>query len=189
MTDRSELRSEFSLDIDRIRENARTECEKGVVTEDFPASRASILRLLDNALATEWICVLRYTQHAHVARGINAGPVVEHFTEHAREELEHAEALARRIRQLGGTPRLDPARLSSCAHTEYRECPSLAEMIRENLFAERVAIEVYREIVKYIDKGDPTTRRLLEKILAKEEEHADELADLLSDNATKTALN
>ncbi len=172
--------SEFILDIESIRKSARTNMEKGAITPNYQADRSAILKLLDSALATEWLCVLRYTQHAKAVQGIHAESIGKHFTEHARQEGEHAEALATRIKQLGGNPNLDPSTFPKRGHTEYKECESLVEMIRENLVAERIAIDAYNAGIRFIGTSDPTSRRLLEDILAVEEEHADELADLLA---------
>lgn len=172
--------SDFTLDIERIRKDARSQIEAGAVTPNYQANKEAILKLLDSALATEWLCVLRYSQHAKAAQGIHAEAVAEHFAEHARQEQEHAESLAERIKQLGGTPNLDPASLPERAHTNYVECDNLADMIKENLIAERIAIEAYSETIRYIGESDSTTRRLLEGILEVEEEHADEMADLLA---------
>ncbi len=170
---------DFILDIQAIRNNARDHILQGAVTSDYRASRETILKILDSSLATEWLCVLRYTQHAKAAEGIHAEPVAAHFAEHAKQEQEHADMLASRIKQLGGTPHLDPHTFAERAHTVYRECESLTDMIKENLVAERIAIDVYGAAIRYIGAGDPTTRRMLESILEVEEEHADEMADLL----------
>ncbi|RYZ81078.1 MAG: bacterioferritin [Proteobacteria bacterium] len=171
--------SEFVLDIENIRHNAREHIKKGAVTADYQGNKEAILKILDSSLATEWLCVLRYTQHAKAAEGIHAEPIAAHFKEHAAQEQDHADKLASRIKQLGGTPNLDPASFSKRGHTEYKECTSLVEMIKENLIAERIAIDVYGAAIRYIGENDPTTRRMLEEILAVEEEHADEMADLL----------
>ncbi len=172
--------TEFVMDLEEIRKLARQQMGDGAVTENYKADKAKVIELLSSALATEWICVLRYTQHQIVAEGIHAETVASHFGEHAEEERRHAMALANRIKMLGGTPSLDPATLQKRAHSEYKEADSLAEMIKENLYAERVAIDTYSRMVRYVGDEDATTRRLLEHILEKEEEHADELADLLA---------
>lgn len=171
--------SDFVLDIEAIRNHAREHIKQGAVTADYQANRETILKILDTSLATEWICVLRYSQHAKAAEGIHAEPIAKHFAEHAAQENEHAEMLAARIKQLGGTPNLNPATLGERAHTEYKECSTLIDMIKENLIAERIAIDVYSAAIRYIGESDPTTRRILEQILEVEEEHADEMADLL----------
>jgi bacterioferritin len=172
--------SEFLIDIERLRREARQQTDEGAVTTHYKADRAQVLKMLDAALATEWICVLRYTQHALAARGIHAEAVADEFSEHAREEQEHAHMLSERIKQLGGTPSLDPRTLAGRSHSEYKECDTLVDMIKENLIAERIAIESYTEMIKYLGEADITSRRVLEEILAKEEEHADEMADLLA---------
>lgn len=172
--------SEFILDIEQIRKNARSQMEKGAVTANYQADRQAILKILDTALATEWICVLRYTQHAKSAQGLHAEPIADHFYEHAKQEEEHANQLADRIKQLGGKPNLNPASLGNRSHTQYVECDNLVDMIKENLIAERIAVDAYSAAIRYIGTSDPTTRRVLESILEVEEEHADELADLLA---------
>jgi bacterioferritin len=169
----------FLSDVAELRRRARTELENGAVTPGYRADRDAVLHLLDVALATEIVCVLRYKRHYFMADGIHAAPVKAEFLEHATEEQEHADKLAERIRQLGGEPDLDPSRLLGKSHTEYREASSLGEMVREDLLAERIAIESYTEMIAFIGETDPTTRRLLEWILQKEEEHADDLADIL----------
>jgi bacterioferritin len=172
-------KSEFVLDVEKIRRQAKVDIGDGAVTDANTTDRQTLLNLLDGALATEWICVLRYSQHAAAAAGIHAEAIGNHFAEHAAQEWEHAQLLASRIRQLGGTPHLDPRHISRTAHSRYRECESLADMIKENLFAERIAVLSYTEMVRFVGEGDPTTRRILESILETEEEHADELAELL----------
>jgi bacterioferritin len=172
--------SEFLIDIERLRREARQRTDEGAVTPHYKADRGEVLKMLDAALATEWICVLRYTQHALAARGIHAEAVAAEFTEHASQEQEHAMQLAERIKQLGGTPSLDPTTLAGRSHSEYRECDTLLDMIKENLIAERIAIESYTEMIRYLGDRDVTSRRVLEHILAVEEEHADDMADLLS---------
>jgi bacterioferritin len=187
--EKQQTMTDFTIDIERIRNDARRQTELGAVTPDYRADRETVIRMLDAALATEWLCVLRYTQHRHAAQGINAQPVADHFAEHARQEQEHAESLADRIKQLGGMPKLDPATLSGRAHSQYKEADSLAGMIRENLVAERIAIESYGEMIRYLGDRDPTTRRMLEQILAVEEEHADDMADLLAAYDPREKLN
>lgn len=172
--------SDFMIDIEKIRREARTHTEEGAVTPAYAAHKETVLRLLDAALATEWLCVLRYTQHAIAAQGIHADAVAGHFREHAAEEQKHASQLAERMKQLGGVPSLDPATFGSRGHSEYVEADTLVAMIKENLVAERIAIESYTAAIKFVGDTDPTTRRLLESILEKEEEHADEMADLLA---------
>ena len=149
------------------------------MTAGYGADRGVVLGLLNAALATELVCVLRYRRHHHMASGFHGATAAEEFLQHAVEEQEHADQIAQRIVQLGGKPDFDPDGLPSRSHSEYVACESLDEMVRENLVAERIAIESYTEMIRYIGDGDPTTRRMLEEILAKEEEHADEMADLL----------
>jgi bacterioferritin len=162
-----------------IRERARHEIMSGPVTPDYTIDRAQAVAVLNQALATELVCVLRYQYHYFMATGINSQGAKQEFQEHAREEQEHAERIAERIKQLGGKPQMNPAALSALAHSEYKEGDSLLDMIREDLIAERIAVESYREMVHFFGDRDPTTRLMLEEILAKEEEHADEMADLL----------
>ena len=162
-----------------LRQNARRHVLEGAVTTDYDLEPKEVIALLDAALATEWVCALRYRRHYYVAKGIKARFAAEEFLEHANEELEHAHRLAERIVQLGGEPDLNPATLVERSHAQYHEGTQLADMITEDLVAERIAIESYRELVRYIGDRDPTTRRMLEDILASEEEHADELTDLL----------
>jgi bacterioferritin len=169
----------FIESIDVIRARARKNIEDGAVTDGYEADRNVVVSLLNDALATELVCVLRYKRHYFMATGLNALPVAEEFLEHANEEQEHADALAERIVQLGGEPDFSPADLSSRSHSEYVPGETLREMMREDLIAERIAIDTYGQIIRYIGEKDPTTRRLLEGILAVEEEHADDLAGML----------
>lgn len=170
----------FLSDVATIRARARKHIEDGAVTQNYDADRATVLKLLNEALATELVCVLRYRRHHFMAKGIHAEPIAAEFKVHADEEQQHADRIAARIVQLGGEPDFSPEGLAARSHSEYVEADGLIEMIRENLVAERIAIESYREMVQYIGERDPTTRRILEEILAVEEEHADELADMLS---------
>jgi bacterioferritin len=174
-------------DVRKLRETARRHIEEGAVTPSYGADREKVLELLNEALATEIVCVLRYRHDHFVARGIDAKPAADEFLEHATQELEHADRIAERIVQLGGEPQLDPAHLAARSHSEYRTGRTVQEAIRENLVAERIAIDSYREMIRYLGAGDPTTRRMLEEILATEEEHADDLADLLGSSATPNA--
>jgi bacterioferritin len=162
-----------------IRERARKQIMEGAVTPDYALDRDQATGILNEALATELVCVARYKFHYFMASGIHSQAVKSEFKEHADEEQEHADWLAERIKQLGGKPEMNPAVLTGKAHSEYKEGSSLADMIREDLVAERIAIETYREIIQFFGDKDPTSRTLLEKILAKEEEHADDMADLL----------
>lgn len=166
-------------DVKTLRESARRHVEEGAVTESYGADRQKVLELLNEALATELVCVLRYRHDHFMARGFASKAAADEFLEHADEELQHADQLAERIVQLGGEPRFDPNGLTQRSHSEYRTGRTLEEAIRENLVAERIAIDSYREMIQFIGDRDPTTRRMLEEILATEEEHADDLADLL----------
>lgn len=170
---------EFVSDIKAIREHARQEIEKGAVTSSYSMNRESVVNMLNLALSTELLCTLRYKQHYFVCEGMDVQAVANEFLEHSHQEQEHADRLAERITQLGGTPGMNPAAISDRAHSEYIESNSVSEMIKENLIAERIAIDSYREMIDYVGDDDPTTRRILEDILAVEEEHADDLAGLL----------
>lgn len=170
-------------DVKTLREQARRHIEEGAVTENYAANREKVLELLNEALATELVCVLRYRHDHFMARGPQAKAAADEFLEHADQELGHADQIAERIVQLGGEPDFNPATLQARSHAEYRLGKTAQEMIRENLVAERIAIDSYREMVLYVGESDPTTRRMLEEILATEEEHADDLADLLQGSA------
>ena len=174
------MSGEFLSDIQTIRARAREHIERGAVTPSYGSDRETVIRLLNEALATEIVCVLRYKRHFYMSSGINAPAAAAEFQQHATDEQGHADQLAARIIQLGGEPNFSPDGLSSSSHAEYVEGSSLVEMIREDAVAERIAIESYTEMARYIGEGDPTTRRLLETILAVEEEHADDLVNLLS---------
>jgi bacterioferritin len=173
------MAGEFVSDIKEIRRRARSHIERGPVTAAYRADRDTVIRLLNEALATELVCVLRYRRHHYAATGIHAQAVADEFSEHAAEEQQHADEIARRITQLGGDPDFDPEGLASRSHSEYVAGEGLVDMLKENLVAERIAIESYAEMVRYLGDDDPTSRRLMEGILAKEEEHADELRTLL----------
>ena len=173
-------------DVRTLREKARRHIEEGAVTESYAADRGKVLEMLNEALATELVCVLRYRHDYFVARGLDAKGAADEFMQHATQELEHADRIAERIVQLGGEPGMDPGQLAGRSHSEYRTGRTVQEAIRENLVAERIAIDSYREMVRYLGDRDPTTRRMLEEILAVEEEHADDLADLLGSAATPT---
>ena len=169
----------FVMDLQKIREDARKHMSDGAVTQSYGADREVVLKLLNDSLATEIVCVLRYKRHHFMAKGINSEGVAAEFAQHAAEEQEHADRIAERIVQLGGEPDFAPDGLKSRSHSEYQEGKNLTEMIRENLIAERIAIDTYREIVRYLGDSDVTTRRIFEEVLAVEEEHADDMADLL----------
>ena len=166
-------------DVKTLRIQARKHIEEGAVTAGYTADRTLILKMLNEALATEMICVLRYRRHHFMARGIHAKSIDDEFLVHSNEELGHADLLAMRIVQLGGEPDFTPDSLASRSHAEYVAGGSLVEMIKENLVAERIAIDSYRELIQYLGDQDPTTSQILKGILAVEEKHADELADLL----------
>jgi bacterioferritin len=170
---------EFAVDVAEIRRRAREHIEKAAVTEGYGADRQVVLKLLDEALATELICTLRYRRHYFMAQGIASAAVAQEFLEHANEEQQHADQIAQRIIELDGQPNFDPEGLKSRSHSEYVPGTSLLEMIREDLVAERIAIQSYQEMIRYIGESDPTTRRLLERVLEKEEEHAEDMASLL----------
>jgi len=171
----------FSADIQAIRDRARKTIEKGALTDSYRADREAVVELLNEALATELVCVLRYKRHYYMAEGLKAGPATAEFLQHATEEQDHADRIAARIVQLGGAPNFSPVELADRSHSEYVEGETLIDMLKEDLIAERIAIESYTEAVRFIGDGDPTTRRMLEDILAVEEEHADDLASLLAD--------
>ncbi len=175
----------FLTDIETIRKRAREHIQGGAVTAGYSADRETVLRLLNESLATEIVCVLRYKFHYYMASGIHAKSVAAEFLEHANEEQVHADRIAERITQLDGKPDFSPEGLLSRSHSEYVEGDSLVEMIEEDLVAERIAIDTYREIVQYIGDDDPTTRRMLEDILASEEEHAEDLKTLLEELGKK----
>ena len=174
------MKEGFLTDIKELRLRARKHIEQGAVTDGYKADREVILKLLNEALATELICVLRYKRHYYMAQGIHADPVAQEFLQHANEEQGHADQIAARIAQLRGEPDFNPEGLTTRSHSEYKEGDSLVSMVREDLIAERIAVESYGEMIRYIGENDPTTRRMLEGILAMEEEHADDLAKILS---------
>ena len=171
--------SNVLTDTATLRANARKSIEDGAITRSYDADRKEIIKLLNAALATEWVCVLRYYRHYFMAKGMLADAVKGEFLEHAQQEQAHANKIAERIVQLGGEPDLDPDTLTARAHAEYREGGDLRDMVKEDLIAERIAIDSYREMINYIGDRDTTTKRILESILAQEEEHADEFSDLL----------
>ena len=169
----------FLTDIKTLRERARQHMEQGAVTPAYKADRETVCKLLNEALATEIVCILRYKRHYFMAEGIHAKSVAAEFLEHANEEQVHADRIAQRIVQLGGAPDLAPDTLTTRSHAEYKEGEDLLDMIKENLIAERIAIDSYADMIRYIGENDPTTRRLLEEVLGQEEEHADDMKTLL----------
>jgi len=181
MNDQSQVHNRVLPDVETIRRNARKHIEEGAVTQAYSGNREAIIKLLNEALATELVCTLRYRHDYFVARGLKAQVAAAEFLEHANAELGHADQIAERIVQLGGEPDLDPDILRKRSHAEYKPSKQLKDMLRENLIAERIAIDSYRAMVDFVGADDPTTRRLLEGILAVEEEHADDLSDLLAD--------
>jgi bacterioferritin len=170
---------DFVSDVEAIRRRARQHIEMGAVTENYKADRDTVLRVLNEALATELICVLRYKRHYYMAAGIHAQAVREEFLEHSNEEQQHADQIAERITQLDGEPSFSPEGLVDRSHSQYVEGTDIMDMIREDLVAERIAIETYSEIIRYLGDKDPTSRRVMEEILAKEEEHAEDLKTLI----------
>jgi bacterioferritin len=171
----------FLTDIKTLRKRARQHIEQGAVTEGYKADRKTVIKVLNESLATEIVCVLRYKRHFFMASGIHAESVAAEFLQHANEEQGHADQIAQRIVQLGGAPNFNPEGLLSRSHAEYVEGDTLLDMIKEDLVAERIAIDSYREIIQYLANDDPTTRRMMEGILAMEEEHADDLVSLLGE--------
>lgn len=174
----------FASDIKKIRDRARKHIEEGAITGAYKADSQQVVKVLNEALATELVCVLRYKRHYFMASGLNSDAVKEEFLAHAGEEQEHADSICTRIVQLNGAPNLNPEGLASRSHAEYAEGSDLVSMLKEDLIAERIAIETYGEIIRWLGDADVTTRRLMESILEKEEEHAEDLASLLA-NATK----
>ncbi len=166
-------------DIQAIRRRARSHMERGAVTESYKANVDEVVQVLNDALATEIVCVLRYKAHYFMATGIDGQAVADEFAQHATEEQQHADMIAERITQLGGEPNFNPEGLSERSHSEYSEGDTLLKMIEENLVAERIAIESYSEIIRWLGNDDPTSRRMMEEILKMEEEHATDLANLL----------
>ncbi|AQS50416.1 bacterioferritin [Paenalcaligenes hominis] len=167
------------LDVEAIREAARKHVEDGAVASGYQGDREKIISMLNEALATEWVCVLRYMRHYFTATGIHNESIKAEFLEHAQQEQSHADRIAERIVQLNGEPDLDPATLTQRSHAEYDTSMDIKDMIRANLIAERIAIESYRQMIVEIGDSDPTTRQMLVEIMASEEEHADEMSDLL----------
>jgi len=175
----------FLTDVKTLRDRARQHIERGAVTESYRGDPEIAVKILNEALATELVCVLRYKRHYFMAMGIHAQPVAQEFLQHANEEQGHADEIAVRIVQLGGEPNFNPEGLTSRSHAEYVEGKDLIDMIREDLVAERIAIESYSEMIRYFGDKDPTSRRMLEGILAVEEEHAEDLASLLQNMGEK----
>src|SRR5215813_7313950 len=169
----------FLTDMKEIRRRARQHLDEGAVTQNYKGKVEDSIALLNHAVATEIVCILRYKFHAVCATGLASEAVKEEFAQHATEEEQHLDLLAERINQLGGKPNLNPDGVASRAASEYAEGENLVDMIKENLVAERVAIEHYRDLIRYFAEKDPTTRTLLERILAMEEEHANDMHDLL----------
>jgi bacterioferritin len=178
----------FLTDIKEIQKRAREHVEKGAVTRSYRGDIDTAIKLLNDALATEIVCVLRYKRHYYMASGIHSQAVADEFLEHAKEEQEHADKIAERITQLDGAPDFNPAGLLSRSHAQYVEGNTLVEMIKENLIAERIAIESYLEMIRWFSDNDPTSRRLIESVLEQEEEHAEDMKTLLETlDATKPA--
>jgi bacterioferritin len=175
-----ENKKTFFTDITELRRRAREHILKGAVTPDYQGDIDTAVKVLNEGLATELVCVLRYRNHHFMAEGIDAKSVAAEFLVHSQEEQEHADWIAARIRQLGGKPNFNPQGLLTRSHAEYQEGETLVEMVKEDLIAERIAIESYREMIQYFSQSDSTTRRLLETILAKEEEHAEDMSSILS---------
>lgn len=171
--------NEFAMDLDRIRAQARTHLDEGPVTDTYGADRDQVVKVLNEVLATELVCVLRYKRHYYAAHGVHGKAVAAEFLEHANDEQRHADLAAERIAQLGGEPDFNPEVLAERSHTEYQPGETLSDMVREDLVAERIAVSTYAEIARWLGDGDVTTRRLVEQLLAEEEEHADDLRDLL----------
>jgi len=173
------MKHPFKSDIEAIRKNARQKIEEGAVTAGYHGDRDRVIDVLNDVLATAVVCSLRYRNHYFMASGIFSKPVADEFLQHATEEQQHADWVAERITQLGGIPNFNPEGLASRSHAQYTEAARIQDMIREDLVAERIAIETYSDIVRWLEDNDPTTRRLMEKILEVEEEHADDLKNLL----------
>ncbi|MGH6876589.1 MAG: ferritin-like domain-containing protein [Rhizomicrobium sp.] len=179
----------FLTDVTTLRERARQHLDKGAVTQDYGGDVQQTIDILQTVLATEIVCVLRYTMHAIAATGISSEGVKDEFAQHAKEEREHMLAVAERINQLGGKPDFNPEGLLSRSASQYAEGENLVDMIKENLIAERIAVDHYRELIRYFGDDDPATRVMLEKILAVEEEHANDMHDLLVAHEGKPMLN
>ena len=172
--------AQFVTDVKKIRERARKHFEEGAITEGYKANREQVTKVLNDVLATEIVCVLRYKRHYYMAQGISSDSVKAEFLQHANDEQQHADWVAERITQIGGEPNFNPEGLATRSHSEYKPGESLTDMIKEDLVAERIAIESYSEIVRWLGNDDPTTRVLIEQILKMEEEHANDMSDLLA---------
>ena len=170
----------FRADIEEIRRRAMEKIDEGAVTASYQADRERVIEVLNEVLATETVCTLRYRSHYFRAKGVHAPGIEDEFLEHANEEQQHADRVAKRITELGGTPNLDPEGLATRSHAQYGSGETLNDLIKEDLIAERIAIESYQEIARWLGDKDSTTRRLMEEILAVEEEHADDLLSLLT---------
>jgi bacterioferritin len=170
----------FITDVKKLRDNARKNMEKGSVTEGYKADVKQVIKVLNDVLATELVCVLRYKRHYYMAQGISSDSVKEEFLQHANEEQQHADWVAERITQLGGEPDFNPQTIYDRSHSEYVEGKTLVDMIKEDLIAERIAIQSYSEIIRWLGDGDPTSRVLMEQINKVEEEHANDMLDLLA---------
>jgi bacterioferritin len=170
----------FRADIEEIRRRAMEKMEDGAVTANYKADKDKVIEVLNEVLATETVCTLRYKSHYFMAKGVHAASVEQEFKEHAAEEQEHADKVAKRITELGGTPNLNPDGLASRSHAQYGSAETLQDMIKDDLIAERIAVATYSEIIRWLGNDDPTTRRMMEELLAVEEEHADDMAKLLA---------
>jgi len=170
----------FKADIEEIRRRAKEKMDDGAVTSSYGADRERVIEVLNEVLATETVCTLRYRAHYFMAKGVHAPGIEDEFLEHANDEQAHADRVAKRITELGGKPDLDPAGLATRSHAQYGSAETLNDMIKEDLIAERIAIATYSEIVRWLANDDPTTRRMMEDLLATEEEHADDMAKLLA---------
>jgi bacterioferritin len=179
----------FLTDIKEIQRRAREHVERGAVTDAYRGNLETALQLLNDALATEIVCTLRYRRHHYMASGIHSQAVAAEFLEHSQEEQQHADWIAERIRQLGGAPDFNPDGLLTRSHAQYAEGVTLVDMIKEDLIAERIAIDSYLEVARWFGENDPTSRRLMEKILAQEEEHADDMATLLENLEPRTPMS
>lgn len=180
--------NEFAVNVSEIRKRARQHIEDGAVTQGYGPNRETTLKILNEALATEIVCVLRYKLHYQMASGIHSEHVAAEFLEHAREEQEHADMIAERIAQLNGKPDYNPKGLAERSHSDYIECNDLLQMIKENLIAERIVIDLYGEMIRFLGNDDPSTRRMLEEILQDEEKHADDLAKMLPTGRSESVL-